>query len=477
MSEFLGGLLGLGNRTRRFARGLLSDPSTTLADYLTTLNEEHKEANKQRYDDTRTMLYRGVMREDPSYLAARDAAERRSAERAIDFIGAGATKAAKSAMTPNKVLSRQTVRGPIRNAYPGIYKEPSELVREVRVAPEDPMLKRLFGVTRDDLYEMSRRTGNIPGVIPGAAANPTGSASAAKIMVPQNERRLVDALSYARKESPELFKGMHSWYTMDPMFNRMVELVGPEQAIRDYKRINAFGGIESPNMPVLKEIDRATAANYLFNQGRWGDWSRFGGMKNKQSLPYIPADMKTIPGRVGHNRSAMSQSRVLNWEDRHGGMMSPKAPVYIDASGVPQTGFQTDTFIGDAHISRSLGLADVRTDKGFAESVSTPELLMLRPWYRDKIAGALGMEAVPTQGFQWGLYAPQTGVKTPVGAPKLELLAQRIANKAGREGVSPETMRDLVLMGRQHTGKADQDLLALLGIGSAGLLGYAAHDR
>jgi len=80
--------------------------------------------------------------------------------------------------------SEQTVTNPIRNAFPGIYKRPDVLAQEAaaRVAPEDPMLKRLFGVTRDDLFEMSKRQGNIPGVIPGAAKNPKGSEAALSVM-------------------------------------------------------------------------------------------------------------------------------------------------------------------------------------------------------------------------------------------------------------------------------------------------------
>ena len=41
----------------------------------------------------------------------------------------------------------QTVRNAQRMAYPGVYKRPDVIAAEAasRVAPEDPMLKRLFG--------------------------------------------------------------------------------------------------------------------------------------------------------------------------------------------------------------------------------------------------------------------------------------------------------------------------------------------
>ena len=72
----------------------------------------------------------------------------------------------------------QTVRNPQRMAFPGIYKNPKDIAAEAaaRVEPEDPSLKRLFGVTRDDLYQMGKgRVGNVSGALPGAAAKPKGA--------------------------------------------------------------------------------------------------------------------------------------------------------------------------------------------------------------------------------------------------------------------------------------------------------------
>ena len=462
----MGTLLGAGNRARKFARGMMSDPRTTLADYFTALNEDAKEHNAQRLRDTETILYNGVMRDDPSYKAARAAAEERALAEAVDMMGGGAAGTV-----------RRTVKNPLRNWYPGVYKSPKELVEDVRprIAPESPNLKRLFGVTRDDLYELSKRKGNMPGHMPSSAADPKGSYSASQIMIPSNAQRLVDAMGYARKEVPDLYKGMHGWYPMDPVYWRMKELVGPEQALKDYRQFIAASGIESPNMPVPKELDRATAAMYLYNQGRWGDWVRWGGMKEKQGNLLVPPDMRSISGRIGHQRAAESQGKVLSHVDRYGGMNSPKAPPYIDASGVPESGFQTDTMIGDAHIARGLGLADVRpATASAAESFSPSEASVLAPWYRKNVAGQLDMEAVPTQGFQWGLYGPQTGVKTPLGAPKLEIFADRIADSARRwkGGISPEEMRDLVLTRRAYTGSIDPLLLMMMGgAGAAGGLG------
>ena len=55
-----------------------------------------------------------------------------------------------------------------------------------------------------------------------------------------------------------------------------------------------------------------------------------------------------------------------------------------------------------------------------------------------------------------------------VGAPKLELLSQRIMDTSRRLGVSPETARDMVIMGKTHAGKATVPAMAAAGAGAAG---------
>ena len=62
----------------------------------------------------------------------------------------------------------------------------------------------------------------------------------------------------------------------------------------------------------------------------------------------------------------------------------------------------------------------------------------------------MGIEAVPAQGRMWGLFSPQTGVDTPIGAPKLELLSQRIRERAQKLGIDPAKLRDDVLTGKAH---------------------------
>ena len=97
-----------------------------------------------------------------------------------------------------------------------------------------------------------------------------------------------------------------------------------------------------------------------------------------------------------------------------------------------------------------------------------PEYRTFSPWFRQNVAQPLGIEAVPTQALTWGAYAPQTGVKTPIGAGKLELLSQRIWERAQQLGVDPHWLRDQVLLGQQHAELEDDN---------RGMGGLAAQDN
>jgi flavin-dependent dehydrogenase len=68
----------------------------------------------------------------------------------------------------------------------------------------------------------------------------------------------------------------------------------------------------------------------------------------------------------------------------------------------------------------------------------------------------------------WGAGSHATGVTSPIGAPKLELLSQQIAKAANRMGVSPEQARDMILTGKAHAGFVDPMLLGGLALGAGG---------
>jgi len=351
---------------------------------------------------------------------------------------------------------KQTVIDPIRNAFPGIYGNPKEIAAEAarRVAPEDPAMKQLFGVTRGDLYDISqegRRAGNMePSIATKDKAR--GSEAATRIMTPQNARRMVDTLGEAEKY-PELIRGMDPWYVMDPAYQRLVQLVGPDEARNYYSRFNTFTGMASPGSEVLTEINRGTAANMMNTLGRFDDFARYGGMAGAKRGDDFPPELRNVIGHPYHSTSHALPMR--NYIDKgYMDMQSPKVPLYIQSSGVPEIGFQTKLPVPDAHFTRAAGMADVRGSKDFGASMKMAEYQPFGPWYADNVARPLGIEAVPAQARMWGTFGHATGVDTAIGAGKLELLSKRIMDVAKKTGVNPQDLRDDVLLGRAHAGFA-----------------------
>ena len=369
-----------------------------------------------------------------------------------------AAKAVKDAEQLASAPVVQTVANPERMQFPGIYKRPDVIAAEAaaRVAPESPMLKRLFGVTRNDLYEMGKgRQGNLPGTLPGLAANPKGSKVSAQIMTPQNTQRLIDVMAESEKY-PALVQGMDPWYIMDPLFQKMSRELGPERAVTEYNLMNHLFGMSSPGSEVMTEIPRGSAAYFLHKQGRFPDFDKYAGMPAHLRGEDFPQDILTVPGHAYHSTAQAGPMRKF-LEKGELDMSSPKVPMYIQASGVPEVGFQTATPVGDAHWSRAVGLADVRggSPANWKKSVSNTEMYDLGPWWREQVAAPMGLESVPAQGRTWGAFSPQTGVTTPIGAPKLELIADQAAMAGQRLGISPEDALIMFINAQERLGKKE----------------------
>jgi hypothetical protein len=234
----------------------------------------------------------------------------------------------------------------------------------------------------------------------------------------------------------------------------MVQLVGPEQAKRDYMRFNTLGSMASPGSEVMTEINRGTAANMMAHQGQFPLFQKYGGMAEAKRGADFPPELRDVIGHPYHSTAqAGPMGRYL--ESGAVDMTSPKVPLYIQASGVPETGFQTVLPVADAHFTRAIGASDVRAAHGHTKpgvSMKSPEYGQIGPWFRENVAAPLGIQAVPGQARLWGLMAPQTGVDTAIGAPKLELLAQRIYERAKEKGIDSKVMRDYVLRGGAHAG-------------------------
>ena len=336
------------------------------------------------------------------------------------------------------------------------------------VAPEDPALKELFGVTRADLHGMLQdRVGGQAQTIkrPKTGRIPT-SPKLESIMSDANTNRLLEGISAARREAPALVEGMAPWYIMDPMYRRQVELVGEKEATRLFNQMNTLTGMASPGSGVDAELHRGTAANYLAEKGRFGDFVNKVGISLDERGPDFPSDIIDVPGHAyhatAHTKPMVNYLKPEYHGDRKVDMGTVKVPTYIEAGGVPgveEIPFQTKTPIGDAHFSRSVGLADVREGGDWGASITGPELRGLEKWWQEDIAEPSGYEAVPAQAINWGLYAPQTGVETLIGAGKLELLARRIMNKAKRTGENPFDLRDRVLKGQAFASAAGAGIL------------------
>lgn len=348
----------------------------------------------------------------------------------------------------------QFIDNPTRSIFPNIFDDPRALAQLAasRVGPENPMLQRLFKVSRGDIYEQAldrERTlglGNLP---PPTMAPTRGSEAAiAKVMTPQNVQRYVDALTEARKY-PGLMQGGYGWYIQDPLFQQMERVVGTQRALQEYPQFNAFQGSHSPGSNVLTEIHRGTTAYQAAKEGWLADYIQYGSKKKGVPIPPdVEARLQGVPGHLAHGAQTSGLLDILAGRP----MDTPKTTPYVNAAGVPQTGYSWQIPTLDAMMARSLGMSDVRTAKTLNEiqgSITPPELASILPHYR-RIAEQAGMNPVGAQGVGWTLFGPQTGVETALGAPKLELQAQQIARRARETGKSPEQVRDEGLQGLEH---------------------------
>ena len=345
--------------------------------------------------------------------------------------------------------------------WEGIYGNPAEIARSAaeHTTPESPWLKELFGVTRPDLVAMSEQMTGNETPYTNFAAKPKGSKIAPNVITPQNTQRIVDTLAEADKY-PDL-RAMRGWYMMHPAYQMLEKEYGPDQAVNMLKRFNAFTGMTSPGSDVISELNRGSAANYLDNQGQFDLFQKFAGYSDDKRGAGFPDSLRDVIGHPYHKTAHVSP--MLKYLDSGEVQMeSPKVPLYIQSSGVPETGFQTQLPVGDAHFVRGIGLAHARPWKNVkgesmpnGDSITNTELQTLGDWYRGNIGGALGWESVPTQAMQWGALHQQTGVKTPVGAPKLELIADQVAQDALRRGLDPRRHVLDVLSGRNYIGRGN----------------------
>ena len=101
------------------------------------------------------------------------------------------------------------------------------------------------------------------------------------------------------QRDPQLVKGMDAWYVMDPAFQRMVQLVGPKQAIDRLYEIPSMTSMASPASDVMTcEINRGTAAHMMANRGQFPLFREYGGMAEANRGPIFPRLSATLWPRL-----------------------------------------------------------------------------------------------------------------------------------------------------------------------------------
>jgi hypothetical protein len=357
------------------------------------------------------------------------------------------------------------IRDPLREPmFPSVYDSPKEIIARAaeNIAPESDALKRVFpGWSRERLYEVATDPDRIGNVDPTRhllmAKNPKGSAAAERVMTPENTQRIHDLLEEAAKV-PGLRVGMGGWYPLDPVYEYTLKAHegDPAQANPAFRRLNTVTSMMSPGSDVKTEVARGTALNFLAQQGREQDFLTHGGLADRTKPEHagkpamVDLGMPEVPGHAYHSTSQAPNALYFLRQGDIRPTDNPKVVTYIDASGVPQVGFQNRWLVGDSHWSRGVGLDRARVGPtGVAGEMTLPEAQMLWPWYRD-ITEQHGWPGTSGQAIQWGALGKDTGVKTKIGAPKAEILAERIEQRAKQLGWPIDVTRHMMLRGEMY---------------------------
>ena len=338
-----------------------------------------------------------------------------------------------------KAIKRPTFRGG-REREPkwDIYDDPVTIAREAEgnVADEHPLMREL-GTSREELAAIALERFTDPDAFTpgGVKLGGKGAKAANRITTPSNTDRLIEQLAAFQKYAPRMTEGMAGWYIFDPLVENLARRHGPEEARRAFTETNSFTAPHSAGSPVDWEIQRGMAARDLFNAGRFDEWVHGGG-KDPSTIGLASQGVKGHLATGSQTQALMRYLETGDW-----GFGAPKVHSYLQAADPynPQSAWA----VGDAHFGRAKGLGDVRTNQDFGASLTAPEMAVIGPWFRE-IAGEVGMPAVPAQATNWGGFAKRTGVKSAVGAPKLEFFLDEAQKLMQRDGISFEEAIDRV---------------------------------
>jgi hypothetical protein len=239
---------------------------------------------------------------------------------------------------------------------------------------------------------------------------------------------------------------MVAWYHSDPMYKSIKGILGgdADRASDVYHKLNTYTSLASPMSSVGPEIKRGTAAATMAAEGNFDQFQKFGGLP-ADKVPKSAAALKNLElGFEGHAFHGTAQAPAMaRFNETGEEARAVKTGAYRRASDAPSrpgSEHQNTVLVGDSHFSRGAGLADVRGAAKYDGSIEGPELKVVHPWYHENVAKPLGIPATSAQAAQWAALSHETGVETPIGAPKLEIWADEIAKAAAKAGVAPKEM-------------------------------------
>jgi hypothetical protein len=362
---------------------------------------------------------------------------------------AAETEANPSAPNPYPPHPDATVKGAKQSAFPGIYDDPKEIMSRLgEGSPESAHMKDIFGVTRKDLHDASVGRGDVEPKtpIPGITQKGAGSAHADNVKTPENAQRLRDIIQAYKEHDPSGYHGMVGWYEMDPMYHSIKKILGGNEdaAARVYHNLNSMTAYASPMSPVGTEIKRGTAAAMMAAEGNFDKFAKYGNLPQKKAPAALKAKNFELgnEGTMAHGSQAPAMGRFLETGQEANAVKTGTYRRSGDAPSRPGSDYQNTQPVGDSHWSRGVGLADVRGEKNFEGSAKGTEMKTLGKWFHDEVARHpdTNLPSTSAQAVQWGALSKETGVDSPVGAPKLEIWSDMIARAAEREGIKPKEM-------------------------------------
>jgi hypothetical protein len=356
--------------------------------------------------------------------------------------------------SPRQIHPDSTVKNPERSAYPGVYDDPKEIMG--RLPPkleESPHMKEIFGKSRKDLHDDAIARGDVEPKtpIPGIAPKGKGSMHALRVTNEANAERLRNIISAYKEHDLSGYHGMVGWYEMDPMYQSIKKIVGDDkQAGEIYHKLNSYTSYASPMSSVDPEIRRGTAAATMAAEGKFDKFASHGGKPNTSA----PKDLKAKNFELGNEGHAMHSTAhapaMTRFNETGAEAKAVKTGTYRRSSDAPSregSEYQNTNPVGDSHWSRGVGLADVRGSQVFNGSAEGPEMKVLGRWFHDNVARHpdIDLPSTSAQAVQWGALSKETGVDSPIGAPKLEIWANQIAAAAKREGIAPKAMWERIV--------------------------------